>query len=202
MPVEAVVVDIGGVLEHTPPTGWVRRWEAELGVAPGEVGRRIEDLGEAGRTGRITEAQWRTTVRDRLGLSAEQLARFADDMWEEYLGSPNTELIAWVRGLRPRVRTGILSNSFPGAREREQERYGLADLTDVLVYSHEVGAAKPDPAVYRLVCARLGVPPERAVFVDDREAAVDGARAVGMTGVLFGSTAQVVADVEALLAGG
>jgi putative hydrolase of the HAD superfamily len=64
-----------------------------------------------------------------------------------------------------------------------------------------VGAAKPDPAVYRLVCARLGVPPERAVFVDDREQAVAGARAVGMTGVLFGSTAQVVADVEALLAG-
>jgi putative hydrolase of the HAD superfamily len=202
MAVEAVVVDIGGVLEFTPPTGWPQRWEAELGLAPGSLGALVDDLRSAGRLGQITEAQWEAAVRDRLGLSDEQLARFTADMWEEYLGTPNTELIDWVRGLRARVRTGILSNSFVGAREREQERYGFAQLADVLVYSHEVGAAKPDPAVYRLVCARLGVPPERAVFVDDREQAVAGARAVGMTGVLFGSTAQVVADVEALLAGG
>jgi putative hydrolase of the HAD superfamily len=202
MAVEAVVVDIGGVLEFTPPTGWPQRWEAELGLARGSLGALVDDLRSAGRLGQITEAQWEAAVRDRLGLSDEQLARFTADMWEEYLGTPNTELIDWVRGLRARVRTGILSNSFVGAREREQERYGFAQLADVLVYSHEVGAAKPDPAVYRLVCARLGVPPERAVFVDDREQAVAGARAVGMTGVLFGSTAQVVADVEALLAGG
>jgi putative hydrolase of the HAD superfamily len=202
MPVEAVVLDIGGVLELTPPTGWLQRWEAELGLPPGEVGRRIEDLRQAGRLGRITEAQWEAAVRERLELSAGQLERFTADHWEEYVGTPNTELIAWFAGLRPRVRTGILSNSFVGAREREQERYGFADLCDTLVYSHEVGAAKPDAAVYRLVCARLGVPPRRAVFVDDREQGVAGARAVGMTGVLFGSTAQVIADVEALLAGG
>lgn len=202
MPVEAVVVDIGGVLELTPPTGWLQRWAAELGLPLRELGRRIEAPGRAGSLGEITEAQWRGAVQEALGLSDEQLTRFAADLWEEYLGTPNTELIAWVRGLRPRVRTGILSNSFVGAREREQQRYGLAELTDTLVYSHEVGAAKPDPAVYRLVCARLGVPPERAVFVDDHEAALAGARAVGMTGVLFSTTAQVIAEVEGLLAAG
>jgi hypothetical protein len=43
------------------------------------------------------------------------------EMWEEYLGTPNVELIDWFRDLRPRYRTGIIS-SFVGAREREQER--------------------------------------------------------------------------------
>ncbi|MEX2626162.1 MAG: hypothetical protein WD225_04725, partial [Ilumatobacteraceae bacterium] len=51
-------------------------------------------------------------------------ARFMDDLWAEYLGTPNTELIDYFTGLGGRVRTGILSNSFVGAREREQERYG------------------------------------------------------------------------------
>jgi hypothetical protein len=37
-----------------------------------------------------------------------------------YLGTANTELIEYARSLRPRFRTGILSNSFVGAREREQ----------------------------------------------------------------------------------
>ena len=42
------------------------------------------------------------------------------DLWREYLGTANTELIEYARRLRPRYRTGILSNSFVGAREREQ----------------------------------------------------------------------------------
>jgi putative hydrolase of the HAD superfamily len=202
MPVDAVVLDVGGVLERTPPTGWQQRWAAELGMPLAELGRRIREPGRAGRLGDITEAQWQAAVQRALDLSPEQLALFTADFWEEYLGTPNTELIDWFRGLRTRVRTGILSNSFVGAREREQERYGFPDLTDALVYSHEVGIAKPDPAVYRLVCARLRVPPERTVFVDDHEEALLGARAVGMTGVLFESSAQVIAEVDALLATG
>ena len=122
------------------------------------------------------------------------------DFWADYLGSPNTELIGYFRELRSRVRTGILSNSFVGARESERERYGFEDMTDVLVYSHESGTGKPDPAIYRLVCERLDVEPRHAVFVDDHEEALDGARAVGMHAVLFRDNAQVISELEALLA--
>ncbi len=122
--------------------------------------------------------------------------------WEEYLGSPNTELIEWFGGLRRRCRTGIVSNSFVGAREREQERYGFEDLTEVIVYSHEVGLAKPDPAIYALVCRRLEVAPEDAVFLDDRQAAVEGAESIGMTGILFRDNGQAIAAIEALLGPG
>jgi HAD superfamily hydrolase (TIGR01509 family) len=88
-----------------------------------------------------------------------------------------------------------------GAREKERERYGFEEMTDVIVYSHESGTAKADPAIYRLVCERLDVEPEHAVFVDDHERAVAGARVIGMTGVLFRDNAQVIAELESLLAG-
>ncbi|WP_165490473.1 HAD-IA family hydrolase, partial [Protofrankia symbiont of Coriaria myrtifolia] len=76
----------------------------------------------------------------------------------------------------------------------------FADVTDVIVYSHEVGLAKPDPRVYALTCERLGVNPGDVVFLDDTPAAVEGARAAGWQAVLFGATAQAIADVEACLA--
>ena len=196
----AVVLDIGGVLELTPPTGHREGWERRLGLAPGELDARLAELWYAGGVGRITEAEVGAGIAERLGLDEVQLAEFVEGLWAEYLGSPNTELIDWFAGLRPRWRTGILSNSFVGATEREEERYGLAALTDVLVYSHEVGLEKPDPAVYRLVCERLGVRPEEAVFVDDRPPAVDGAVAVGMAGVLHTDNARTIAAVERLLA--
>ena len=87
-----------------------------------------------------------------------------------------------------------------GARERERETYGFEDMTDVIVYSHESGAAKPDPSIYRLICERLEVEPADAVFVDDHERAVEAARAVGMSAVRFRDNDQVIAELEALLA--
>jgi hypothetical protein len=50
-----------------------------------------------------------------------------------------TELIGYARWLRPRYRTGLVSNSFVGAREREQAAYGFEDLVDEIIYSHWCG---------------------------------------------------------------
>ena len=134
-------------------------------------------------------------------LDARQLTEFMADIWREYLGTANAELIGCVRGLRPRYRTGILSNSFVGAREREQGAYGFEDLVDEIIYSHECGMSKPDPAIYALACARLAVEPARLVFVDDYEPYVEGARRAGIRAVLYRDNAQVIADIEQLLAG-
>jgi epoxide hydrolase-like predicted phosphatase len=197
----AAILDIGGVLEYTPPTGHTAAWEAELGLAPGEIDRRMHDVWRAGSLGTISERDVHAALAERLALSPADVDRFFAGVWEEYLGSLNAELTEWFAGLRPRYRTGIVSNSFVGARERERERYSFEELTDTIVYSHEVGVAKPDPAIYRLACDRLGVRPEEAVFLDDREPAVEGARAVGMAGIVFRDNAQAIAEIERLLAG-
>jgi epoxide hydrolase-like predicted phosphatase len=196
----AVVFDIGGVLELTPSTGYRERWEKSLDLKPRELDERMYEVWRGGTVGTLTVEQVNEAFEQELDMSRADVERFMADFWEDYLGSPNTALIDYFRELRHRVRTGILSNSFVGAREKERERYGFEDITDLIVYSHESGTAKPDPAIYRLVCERLDVQPQEAVFVDDREGAVDGARAIGMTAVLFRDNAQAIGELEFLLA--
>lgn len=65
------------------------------------------------------------------------------------------------------------------------ERFAVLALLDHVVVSGEVGAAKPDPAAYRAVIERAGVPPERLVFVDDKQVNVDAAAALGMDAIRF-----------------
>ena len=137
MTIEAVVFDIGGVLEITPSLGVAEMWESGLGLEPGEINKRMQDIWEAGSIGTISEFDGHQALRERLGLDARQLEEFMGMIWREYLGTANTELIAYVRRLRPRYRTGIVSNSFVGAREREQAAYGFENLVDVIIYSHE-----------------------------------------------------------------
>lgn len=159
MTIQAVVFDIGGVLEITPDLGVTRMWESRLGLAPGELDERMYDAWRGGSIGTISEDDVRQAVRERLGLDDGQLAEFMAGIWREYLGTANAELIGYVRQLRPRCRTGILSNSFVGAREREQAAYGFEDLVDEIIYSHECGMSKPDPGIYALTCERLQVEP-------------------------------------------
>ncbi|HEX5115451.1 MAG TPA: HAD family phosphatase [Pseudonocardiaceae bacterium] len=199
MAIRAVVFDIGGVLEITPEMDFDQRWEARLGLPAGEIGRRLADIWLGGSVGTVTERVVRQAVGDRLGLAPDQVDALLADMWEQYVGVGNDELIDYAGRLRPRYRTGILSNSFVGAREREQDRYGFAELVDDIVYSHEVGLSKPDPRIYRLTADRLGVRLDEVVLVDDAEPNIIGARAAGMHAIWFRDNAQVLAELTAIL---
>jgi epoxide hydrolase-like predicted phosphatase len=197
--VQAVVFDIGGVLEIDPYLGVSEKWESRLGLEPGELNRRAGGIWRDGSVGAITEADVHRSLGETFGLDEATVDAFMADIWVQYLGTLNDELASFVRSLRPRYRTAILSNSFVGAREKEQESYGFGELVDLIVYSHEAGMSKPDRRIYELTCERLGVAPEEVVFLDDVEEFVEAAREVGIQAVLFKDTAQAIADIEALL---
>src|SRR6478672_9996080 len=196
MVIRAVVFDIGGVLEITPDLGVDRRWETRLGLPAGEINARLRDVWQGGSVGTITLDDVHEALKDRLGLDDEKLAQFMADIWREYVGTANTELIEYARRLRPRYRTGIVSNSFVGAREREQAAYGFEDLVEEIVYSHECGMSKPDPRIYALACERLGVLPGETVFVDDYAPNVAAAREAGLHGVHHTVNAMTIAEIE------
>jgi epoxide hydrolase-like predicted phosphatase len=199
MAIRAAVFDIGGVLEITPDLGVTQLWEVRLGLPAGELNKRMHDAWAGGSIGAITEDDVHQASRDCLGLDEQQLAAFMAGLWREYLGTANTELIEYARQLRPRCRTGILSNSFVGAREREQAAYGFEDLVDEIVYSHEAGMSKPDPRIYALACARLDVDPQETVFLDDADRCVVGARKAGIHAVRYLDNAQAIREIEKLL---
>jgi putative hydrolase of the HAD superfamily len=121
-------------------------------------------------------------------------------MWDWYCGSLDMQMCAYVASLRSRYATAILSNSADGARREEQSRWGFEDLVDVVIYSHEVGLAKPDPRIYELACERLGVRPVEMVFVDDVAAIVDSAARFGIRAVLHeADAAWTIEAIDALL---
>jgi HAD superfamily hydrolase (TIGR01509 family) len=73
------------------------------------------------------------------------------------------------------------------------------DLFDATVISGDIGLHKPQPEIYRLGAERIGVPPERCVFVDDLRENVAGAEAVGMTAILHREPPATIAELERLL---
>jgi epoxide hydrolase-like predicted phosphatase len=189
MTVKAVVFDIGGVLERVDdaawPQLWLRRWERRMGKPPGSVLSalaRHEPTGAA-ENGELSEAALRDRYARALGLDDDRADEMMAQMWDAYCGRLDVVMRDFVACLRPRFTTAILSNSMDGARREEQRRHGFGDLVDVVVYSHEEGVAKPDPAIFRLVEERLGMEPPELVLVDDSAINVEAARACGWRAV-------------------
>jgi putative hydrolase of the HAD superfamily len=93
-------------------------------------------------------------------------------------------------------RTCLLSNSWGhGGYPREV----FPELFDAWVISSEVRMRKPEERIFRHAAELLGLRPEQCVFIDDMEANIEAAAAIGMVGVLHREPAETAASVERLL---
>ncbi|SDY05287.1 putative hydrolase of the HAD superfamily [Micromonospora pattaloongensis] len=195
----AVLFDFFGTLTRAVTRGPTHVEIARmLGCDPGAVVEVLDRSFHARARGRYGSAEqtlgW---IARQAGASpsAEALAAAAAARVEALRADTalRPDAVATLRGLRRRgLRTAVVSDC---THELPVLLPALpvAPLLDAQVYSIEVGHCKPDPAIYLEACARLGVPPERCLYVGDggsRE--LTGAAAVGMTPVRL--TAPDLAD--------
>ena len=92
-----------------------------------------------------------------------------------------------LRALRDQgFRVGLISNThWPGAFHRQDlDRYGVTPYLEHLVFSADVEAWKPHPAIFKLGLEALGLAPQEAVYVGDSlYFDVWGAQQAGLRGV-------------------
>jgi putative hydrolase of the HAD superfamily len=67
------------------------------------------------------------------------------------------------------------------------------------IWSGRVGLAKPDAAIFALAEQRFGAAAGELVFIDDRRANIEAARACGWGGVVFENAAQAEVALQTLL---
>ena len=72
-------------------------------------------------------------------------------------------------------------------------------MTDLIVYSHEVGLEKPDPQIFMLACERLAIQPDEMLFLDNVDVMVAAARELGIQAVHFRDNVQAIAEMQAFL---
>jgi putative hydrolase of the HAD superfamily len=196
---DGLIVDYGGVLTTDVFASFRSFCEAE-GLEPDTVRNRFRQDPEAREllagleTGALEVAEFEPRFAALLEVESERLIdRLFGGM------APDEAMLDGVRAARRAgVRTGLLSNSWGAATAYDAAL--LEELFDAWVISSEVGLRKPDAAIYELAAERLGLPPERCVFVDDLPGNLKPARALGMATVLHrGDAEATLAEVGALL---
>ncbi|MEO8882160.1 MAG: HAD family hydrolase [Devosia sp.] len=95
---------------------------------------------------------------------------------------PSPGAIETVRALhRSGMRTGILTNGNAQVQNAKIDALGLRDVLDTIVISETAGLKKPDPAIFALTVADLGVDAGSTLFVGDNpEVDIVGADNAGL----------------------
>jgi epoxide hydrolase-like predicted phosphatase len=203
----AIIFDIGEVLCFPPNFSAEDQWieenirsMRENRDAWTEVEEKFAKLNREASLGNVTEEEYKEQAKMILKLDEATATEWMDTVWADCVGVLNDELVRYFKGLRKRCKTGLLSNSFVGSSRRRELAHRFELITDEVIYSNDVGLLKPDARIYQVMCNRLGVIPKDAYFLDDKEANVEAARALGMTGCLYRSNKSAIASIEAWLA--
>jgi len=95
------------------------------------------------------------------------------------------------------TRVALLSNA--GFDFSDPFRHSpMAAYFEAMFVSAELGLIKPDPEIYRVAARELGISLEQMVFIDNKKINVDAAVALGVTGHVFTTVAELRAFLESL----
>ncbi|MFC1418424.1 HAD family hydrolase [Streptacidiphilus cavernicola] len=182
---DAVLCDLDGVIRFYDHTE-VHALERAAGLPEGSTAE-VAFAPEADLPlllGRISRDDWVDAIaRGLAGRTSAEQARALAQAFGYAPSWADAEAVALLRQARERTPVVLVTNATTWL-DGDLALLGLDDLADAVVNSSRVGVAKPDPRIYRIAAAEAGVPPERCLFVDDNEANVEAARALGMTGVV------------------
>jgi HAD superfamily hydrolase (TIGR01509 family) len=127
---------------------------------------------------------------------AEELNRWDARMWTVQ----NPAMVAWQLKLKQRgLLTAILSNIGDDVYASVARTFAWIHRFDVLVWSYQFGAVKPNPAIYLHTLAELGTRPEETLFIDDKLPNVEAARKLGIQAMEYSGVERL--RVELIAAG-
>lgn len=205
--IEAVLWDIGGVLTASPFESF-NRFEAANGL-PRDFIRGVNATNpETNAWAQFESNQVDVDAFDDL-FRAETAALGhpvnGKRVLEILSGAPRPRMIEALRSCKGRFRVGAITNNMkpaggsPPAVEdpkRAKIMENAMSLFEIIVESSVEGVRKPDPAIYRIACERLGVAPARTVFLDDLGINLKPARAMGMYTIKVLNEDQALAELS------
>jgi putative hydrolase of the HAD superfamily len=192
--IDVLLFDFGGVIVDIDFGRAFAGWALAAGVPPASVAAhfRFDDAYAAHERGEIRAAEYFASLRRSLGIDLSD---------EQFLAGWNAIFVGEAPGMRTLLAAAakaralyLFSNTCEAHRRYWMPRYRdlLQPFADVFL-SCDLGMRKPEREAFEFVAGRIGVPPSRIAFFDDRAENVAGARSAGLRAFQVRSSTEVAA---------
>jgi putative hydrolase of the HAD superfamily len=195
---KAVIFDYGEVLSHRPTTAEIEQLAGFFKIGVDRLPALWDRNRGAFDRGDLTpEVYWTRLAEDAetsiTARQVEEICQLDMDMWSNV----NAGMVEWARRLGASgMKVGLLSNMHPAMVAHSRRQFAWIKDFDFVTFSGEVRLIKPDAAIYEHTLRGLGVQASEALFLDDREANVQAAQALGIRALRFQSAAKLCSDLR------
>jgi len=194
--IDAVILDLGNVLAFHDNERLFANMASGFRTTAEAMRERLDGgLWDQVNRGQLPGERLISELNTRLGTQMS-LARWLP-IWNSHftLNAPMVELVERLHG---RVKLVLLSNTHDQHVAYLRPLLPVLEKFDGLVLSYEVGAVKPERAIYERALAVAGTAPERTVFFDDVTRYAEAAAQVGIHGRVFTTHDAFVKQLAAL----
>lgn len=197
--IRVIFFDFGRVLMKPADMGLYEENDRLLGLLQGRTKELIDEFQSCGHLGEFIELAeyWPKRTIDGGAMSLSQ----AQNFWQKLVATrrPNLELIAFIeKNLFNKFRLAVLSNFTPDLNQYI-EKYKIAHLFERVFISAVLRVKKPDPAIFLHALKEMDVLPRESLFIDDKEKNIAAARDLGMKGLMFTRTGEVIDQIKKTL---
>jgi putative hydrolase of the HAD superfamily len=194
--IDALLLDLGNVLVFHDNEKLFDAMAKAFRSTREELRARLEGgLWDRVNRGQLPQDALRQELLARLGGAPSPDEWFA--LWNCHF-TIHDEMVRVVERLVGQTKLVLVSNTHDQHMAWLRPRLPVLEQFDALVLSYEVGAVKPEPAIYRRALEAANVPPQRAAFFDDVQRYADAATALGLHGRLFTTVPRFLEDLRAL----
>jgi putative hydrolase of the HAD superfamily len=182
------------VLWHPKETPLSNNWAARCGLSPEAFDQIVynSEWGSQSLVGKISANEMWKNIGKQLGLSLAETDECQKEYWA---GVWDIDLLNYCRKLKSRYKLGIVSDAESNARKMVKT-WVNEELFDVIVFSSEVGVCKPNSYIFQHALEQLEIEATEAVFLDDREKNIIGAKALGIHAIHYENRNQALASLN------
>jgi HAD superfamily hydrolase (TIGR01509 family) len=198
MIINAIVLDIGGVVLRTEDRSGRQALEEKYGLPPGGVdalvfGSQAAAESSIGKLG--PEKIWQN-VADTLSLSPDALSDFQKIFWQG--DQIDQELISFLESLRSKYVTAFLTNAWLDTRQILANHFAIVEgkTIDHLLISSELGMVKPDPCIFQRLSETINTQFDDILFVDDFIENIAAAAALGIHTIHYKAGMDLIAQIK------
>lgn len=199
--IKAIVLDFGGVIVRTEDHHGRRELEEQYNLPAGSAHELVfhSPVADEATIGQEDpDAIWEFVGRE-LSLSHQELHQFKQAFWAG--DNIDYELIQFIKSCRSKYKTAILSNAWKNLRRVLAEQYNIIEgqTVDHILISAELGVAKPDPEIYKILADTLDCTYQEILFVDDFIENIQAAKSLGIKTIHYQPGLNLINEIESKL---